>query len=385
MKEPFSTAPRFAAAAGVPARARGGDPGRLSRQQLDELIGRLRQRRPEGPGAAAPAAVPALGRGRADGAVHPLSFAQQRLWFLSQLEPGSPAYTIAGALELAGALDATALGQSLDGLLARHEALRATFSLAAGVPVQAIGPAAPHRLPLVDLAALPEAARAAAGERVAAAAARRPFDLAAGPLLRALLLRSGPLSHLLVLAMHHAAADGRSLEIFFEDLASLYAANREGRPAALPQLPIRFVDFARWEREEMSGARLAGLLNYWRARLAGAPAALELPYDRPRPARLGPGGASLPLALPAAPLAALAALARRHRATPCMALLAALETLLCRHSGQEDLLVGTAVANRGHAETAGVVGCFVNTVALRADLSGAPSFAGLLERVRAAA
>ncbi|HXO43693.1 MAG TPA: amino acid adenylation domain-containing protein, partial [Thermoanaerobaculia bacterium] len=361
------------------------DPAGLSRGQLDQLIERLRRKRSAGT-AAARQPLPRAGS-LPDTGPYALSFSQQRLWFLSQLDAFSPAYNMAGALDLQGPLDRGALGCALDAVVARHEALRTRFGAAAGVPFQVIDAPAPVTLPQVDLAALSASAAAAAALLLAAAEARRPFDLITSWPLRALLLRSGTASHRLLVTIHHIAADGRSLEVFLDDLGELYAAACSRRPAALPELPFRFVDFAAWERLEMSGGPAGGLarhLEYWRERLAGAPATLELPGDRPRPAHLGWRGGSLPLAIPAPLAGQLVALGRRQRATPFMTLLAGIELLLSRHSGQADLVVGTALANRNLGGTERLVGCFVNMLALRADLAAAVSFEDLVARVRAA-
>ncbi len=381
--EPAETNAAGAAAAAAVAE----DPAGLSRGQLDQLIDRLRRKRSAvAVAAAARQPLPRAGR-LPDTGPYALSFSQQRLWFLSQLDAFSPAYNMAGALDLQGPLDRGALGCALDAVVARHEALRSRFGAAAGVPFQVIDAPAPVALPRVDLAALPASAAAAAALRLAAAEARRPFDLVACWPLRAVLFRSGAASHRLLVTIHHIAADGRSLEVFLDDLGELYAAACSGRPAALPELPFRFVDFAAWERLEMSGGPAGGLarhLEYWRERLAGAPATLELPGDRPRPARLGWRGGSLPLAIPAPLAGQLVALGRRQRATPFMTLLAGIELLLSRHSGQADLVVGTALANRNLGGTERLVGCFVNMLALRADLAAAASFEDLVARVRAA-
>jgi len=367
-----------------PAGERPADPAGLSRGQLDELIQRLRRQR-SGATAAAPRRPPARARRQPETGPHELSFAQQRLWFLAQLDAFSPAYHMAGALDLSGPLDRAALGAALHAVVARHEALRTRVGAAHGAPFQVIDPPAPLPLPLsqIDLAALPAPARAAAAARLAATLARLPFDLAARGPLRACLLRAAAESRRLLLTIHHIAADGRSLEIVLEELGTLYAAALARRPAALPELPFRFVDFAAWERLETAGDAPARHLEYWRERLAGAPATLELPGDRPRPARLGWRGGSQPLGIPAPLAGQLMALGRRQRATPFMTLLAGLELLLSRLSGQTDLVLGTPVANRNLDGTERLVGCFVNTLALRGDLAAAASFADLLRRVRA--
>ncbi|HVR96999.1 MAG TPA: amino acid adenylation domain-containing protein, partial [Thermoanaerobaculia bacterium] len=307
----------------------------------------------------------------------PLSFAQERLWFLDQLEPGSAIYNIPLALRLQGPLDPLALGAALGEVVRRHEPLRTTFlRTPEGVPVQVIAPAGPLALPVVDLAALPAAARDVEVRRLATAEAERPFNLAAGPLLRAALLRLGEGDHAALVTMHHIVSDGWSIGIFLAELAASY----EGLP--LPELPIQYADFSSWQRRWLDGEALASQLAYWRRQLAAAPQSLDLPADRPRPAVQSFRGSSRPVALAAGLSAALAGLSRRAGATPFMTLLAAFQALLGRTAGEADLVVGTPIAGRTRREVEGLIGLFVNTLALRADLSGDPSFRGLLARVR---
>ena len=316
----------------------------------------------------------------------PLSYAQERLWFLEQLAPGLPTYDIAGALHLRGPLAPAALGRALGEVIRRHETLRTRFAADPDGPRQHVDLAGDGvaALPAIDLAALPAAARAAEAARLVRAAARRPFDLASGPLLRAALLRLADREHLLLAALHHIVADGWSLEILLRELAMLYEAFAVRRPSPLPGLPLQLGDFALWERGWLSGAVLAARLARGRARLAGAPLTLDLPTDRPRPPIQSFRGARLPLALPEDLATGLAALARREGATPFMGLLAAFQALLGRYTGREDLLVGSPAANRGRLETEGLIGCFVNTLVLRADLAADPGFAALLGRTRRA-
>ncbi|MEA2694752.1 MAG: hypothetical protein QOJ16_4139, partial [Acidobacteriota bacterium] len=316
-----------------------------------------------------------------DGAL-PLSFAQERLWFLDQLEPESPFYNIAGAVRLDGRLAVPVLASSLAAVVARHESLRTTFTVVAGEPAQRIAPAPDPGLPLVDLAALPEAGREAEALRLAAAEAALPFDLAFGPLLRTTLLRLGEAEHVLVFVVHHIVADGWSMEVLLREVAAAYGAFAAGRPAPLPPLPIQYADFALWQRRRLSGAELERQLGHWRTALAGAPAVLALPADRPRPPRQSFAGGEVQSLLPAAVRTALLALARRQGASLFMLLLAAFEALLARHTGQEDLTIGTPVANRSHREVEGLIGFFTNTLVLRADLAGDPRFSDLLARVR---
>ncbi|HEV7515038.1 MAG TPA: amino acid adenylation domain-containing protein, partial [Thermoanaerobaculia bacterium] len=316
----------------------------------------------------------------------PLSFAQERLWFIDQLEPGSAQYNIPSAWQLAGPLRPAALAWALSQVEQRHEALRTVFAVSVagtGTPVQVIRPARePLPLLAVDLAGLGEAPRQAEAARLAAGEAGRPFDLSRGPLWRAALLRLSAERHLLLLTLHHIAADGWSVGVLAQEVAQLYGAAVEGRLAPLPELPIQYKDYATWQRGWLQGEVLAGGLAYWQRQLAGTPPLLELPTDRPRPAVRTSRGADLPLVLPARSGEMLAACCRRESATLAAALMAAFAALLGRYSGQRDLAIGTPVAGRNRLETEGLIGLFVNTLVLRADLTGGPGFSTLLGRVR---
>jgi amino acid adenylation domain-containing protein len=314
----------------------------------------------------------------------PLSFSQERLWFLDRLQPGT-AYSLPLALRLRGPLDVPAFAAALAGIERRHESVRTVFAERDGEPRQVVLPPSAPRLPMIDLSALP----AAVGERVArelaAAEAARPFDLARGPLLRALLLRLGPAAenhHLLFLTMHHIVSDGWSMGVLVREAGALYEAARSGLPSPLPDLPIQYADFAVWQRRRLAGATRERLLGWWRERLAGAPAALDLPTDRPRPALQSFRGAEHRFALDAELSAGLAALARQAGATPFMVLAAGLLALLSQASGQSDLTLGAPVANRNRLETEGLIGFFVNTLVLRAAPGRAASFLDLLREVR---
>ncbi|HEY2738459.1 MAG TPA: condensation domain-containing protein, partial [Thermoanaerobaculia bacterium] len=326
-----------------------------------------------------------------------LSFAQQRLWFLDQLEPGSPLYNIPAAVDLDGRLDRLALAAALGEVVRRHEALRTTFRAVAGEPVPVVAAAAGFVLPLVDLQGLPGREREDEAGRLAVEEARRPFDLndlgglgglggldglGGGPLLRAALLRSGAERHTALLTMHHIASDGWSIGVLTRELGALYAAFRQGRPSPLADLAVQYADFAAWQRRLLSGERLAAEIAWWRGELAGAPPVLDLPTDRPRRGDLSPRGATHLLTLPPAVLSGLTALSRRFGATRFMSLLAVFAALLQRHAGQDDLTVGTPVAGRSRAETEDLIGFFVNTLVVRVDLGGNPPFAELLGRVR---
>ncbi len=312
----------------------------------------------------------------------PLSFAQERLWFIDRLSPGDAAYNVALSIALAGPLSPPALAAAIAALAARHETLTTTFGEAHGEPFQRVGaPAPPPPLPLVDLENLSAAAWPAA-LGLAAAAAELPFDLARGPVFRAALLRAGAGRHLLAVAVHHIASDGWSMEILERELAELYAAAVGGRPAALPALPVRYADYAEWQRSWLRGDLLAAEVAYWRERLAGLPALLPLPVDRPRPPVESHRGARRSVAIPPALAAALQGLGRRQGATLFMVLLAAFDALLGQATGERRLAVGTPVAGRTRVEVFGLIGFFVNTLVLAVDLSGDPPFGELLSQVR---
>ncbi len=315
----------------------------------------------------------------------PLSFAQQRLWFLDRLEPGSPLYNLPVVLRLAGPLDAASLEQAIDEVFRRHEALRTTFTEVGGEPRQIVAPFQPPGLPRVDLSGLPLAAARSEAARLAAREARRPFDLARGPVARASLLGLDAREHHLFFFVHHVAFDGWSVEVLRREMGALYSAFTAGKASPLAEPAFQYGDFAVWQRGCLAGAALEAQLAYWRQRLAGAPSLLELPADRPRPPVRSFRGATLPLAFPAGLTAALRALARSEGATLFMTGLAAFSALLGRFTGQTDLVVGAPVANRAEAGIEGMVGFFVNTLALRADLAGDPPFRALLGRVRESA
>jgi hypothetical protein len=311
----------------------------------------------------------------------PLSFAQQRYWFVDRDGAAGGAYNMPFVFELRGELHAAALERALNALVARHEALRTTIHLRGAEPVQVVGPA--HFVPLevADLAPLPGPERAAEAKRLEDQHARAPFDLAAGPPVRWRLLRLAPDEHTLLLNLHHVVCDGWSLGVLNHELAELYAADVQGRPHALPPLPIQYPDFARWQRERLDGPPLERELAWWRGRLQGA-ATLALPADRPRPPVQSFRGAMVPLAVPAEVAQRVEALARAEGATPFMALLAAYSVLLASWSGTDDVVVGSPAAGRVPEETEGLIGVFVNALALRTDLSGDPTFRETLRRVR---
>jgi len=323
-----------------------------------------------------------LAREREEGQARvPLSFAQERLWFLDQLAPGNPFYNIPIAVRLTTPLDVAVLARSLNAVVARHEALRTRFVAVDGRPWQVVLPRLTVELPLEDLRALPAAEREQEALRRAGEEARARFDLEQGPLLRARLLQLGASDYLFLLTMHHIVSDGWSMGVFSRELNEFYAAALAGRPPALPELPIQYADFALWQRRWLSGERLEQQLAYWRAQLAGLPQ-LALPTDRPRPPVQSFRGAVQPLTLPARLTAALRALGRAEGATLFMTLLAGFQALLARYSGQEDIVVGTYIAGRNRAELEPLIGFFVNSLVLRSDLGGNASFRQLLARVR---
>ena len=329
-------------------------------------------------------AAPAPIGPRSSDAPAPASFAQQRLWFLDQLEPGNPAYNLFGAHRLAGTLDADALRHALREIVRRHDSLRTAFDTRDGQPVQVVasGETVTIDLPTVDLSHLDPEERDREATRIATNEARLSYDLTRGPLTRFGLLRLDERTHVLLLGMHHAISDGWSLGVFVRELGELYDARAAGRAARLPALPIQYADFAEWQRDWLQGEELERQVSYWRDQLAGAPAVLDVPTDRPRPPMQTFRGARHRFGLDLAETDALKAIAREHDATLFMVLLAGFATLLQRYCGQDDIVVGTPMAGRNRAELENLIGFFVNTLVMRMDLSGDPSFESLLTRVR---
>nr|WP_244224482.1 non-ribosomal peptide synthetase [Corallococcus sicarius] len=344
-------------------------------------VARLAQRVEVARAAAAGVQVPPLKRASRDGAL-PLSFAQQRLWFLDQLEPGSTVYNVPSAVKLTGTLDVAALERSFDALVRRHESLRTTFRIESGAPVQVIDPQGHARLKVVDLRTLPEAHREVEARRLAQDASQHPFNLEQGPLLRTSLLLLSEQEHVLVLVMHHIISDGWSMGLLVHELTELYAAFSQGQTPRLPELPLQYADHAVWQREWLQGEVLEAQLGYWKERLEGAPRLLELPTDKPRPAVQSLEGAFAPFSLGRELSQAVHVLGRREGVTPFMVLLAAFQAVLARYSGQDDVSIGSPIAGRTRAETEGLIGFFVNTLVLRTRLDGHPSFRELLARVR---
>ncbi len=314
-----------------------------------------------------------------DGARLPLSFSQERLWFLDQMEPGTPAYNILSALRLKGDLRLPALEAALNGVVSRHESLRTVFRADDGKPYQDILPAFPLPLPVLDLAGQPADLAERELRRKMAEEGGFSFDLSRGPLVRVLLVRLAPEEHALLLTMHHVVSDGWSLGVFIREMTAIYEAFVADRAPALPELGIQYADFAHWQRSTLRGEVLEAQVAYWRGALDRVPP-LDLPADRRRPAVQSPAGASLSRTFPLSLAAALSALGRREGATLFNLLLAGFEALLLRLSGQEDFAVGTFIAGRNRAEIEPLIGFFINNLALRAELSGEPTFAELVRR-----
>ncbi|MBZ4423339.1 non-ribosomal peptide synthetase, partial [Myxococcus sp. RHSTA-1-4] len=344
---------------------------------VEKLAGRLEQTLTTAPGLKAPP----LERVPRTSAL-PLSFAQQRLWFLDQLEPGSHSYNIPVAVKLTGVVKVEALEQAFEALVLRHESLRTTFEDRNGSPVQVISPKARVHLRVEDLSSAPEAERSAEATRLIELEAQRPFNLEQGPLLRTTLLKLSEQEHVLVLVMHHIVSDGWSMDVLIREMGALYETCAQGLPSPLPELPLQYADYAVWQREWLAGAVLDAQLAYWKQQLQGAPRALELPTDKPRPAVQTFGGESRDFQWPRELWESVKALAHGEGATPFMVLLAAFQTVLSRYSGQDDVCVGSPIANRTRAETEGLIGFFVNTLVLRARLDGNPTFRQFVHQAR---
>ncbi|HEX8391103.1 MAG TPA: amino acid adenylation domain-containing protein, partial [Longimicrobium sp.] len=312
----------------------------------------------------------------------PVSFAQRRLWLIDRMNPGTALYNMAMPRRLLGPLDVPAMEKTLNALRSRHEPFRTVFAERDGEPVQVIHPFTPVPLPVIDLSYLPEEERGEEALRRAREDMLAPFDLARGPLFRATLLHLGPNDHALLISMHHIVSDGWSLGVMGRELEALYTAFREGRPDPLPPLPLQYADFAVWQREWLSGERLQQEAAWWRERLAGAPAALELPTDRPRPAAPSGRGEPRVVVIPEAVANGLRQLALAEGATLFAVLLGALRVVLARHAGQDEVVLGTTIAGRTRAEVEGLIGFFINSLALRTDLSGDPTFRELVRRER---
>jgi hypothetical protein len=312
----------------------------------------------------------------------PLSFAQQRIWFLNQLEPASPAYNLRTAVRLVGRLDVALLERSLNAIVQRHEALRTTFLSVNGQPQQVIAPTLSISLPVVTLDHLPLAERDAQLLERQLQDTEQPFDLEHGPLLRTSLLRLGAEEHVLLLTMHHIISDGWSQGVQLHELAALYAAFAHGKPSPLPELPIQYADYVLWQRDWLQGSILDEQLVYWKTQLEPLPHVLDLSTDRPRPVVATSHGAWAYFTVSASLLDQLKNMSRREGVTLFMTLLATFDLLLYRYTGQCDLVVGSPVAGRTRSELEGLIGCFVNMLALRTQLDEDPPVRELLQRVR---
>jgi amino acid adenylation domain-containing protein len=311
-----------------------------------------------------------------------ISYAQQRLWILNRLDPEAPTYNMPGLVRLRGPLDRAALEIALNEVARRQESLRTTFREEDGAPVAVIAAEPELTLALDDLSGLPAEEQELRLAQMAEAEARRPFDLGRGPLVRATLVRIGEDDHALLLILHHAIADGWSQAVLAREVSVLYTATLHGEASPLPPLPMAYSQFARWQRTWLEGGEMDRQLAFWRERLGGDLPLLELPLDHPRPPVLSSRGGRLPFALDAEPAGALRNVARREGATLFMTLLAGLQALLHRLTGQTDVTIGTPVANRNHREVEEIIGLFVNTLVLRGDLNGDPAFRDLLAQAR---
>lgn len=318
---------------------------------------------------------------RSPSAENHVSFAQQRLWFLAQLEGASVAYNLPAVLRIQGNLEITCLQKSIETIVQRHEILRTTFKTVNGLPIQAIAPQQDVILPLVDLQNLPPERQEQEVKRLTQAETQTPFDLEKGPLLRASLLRLDPQAHLLILTMHHIIFDGWSIGILVQELSTLYSAFLNKEAISLSELPIQYADFAHWQREWLQGDVLETQLGYWQKQLTGA-SPLDLPTDYPRPPVQTYRGAKYSFKLPQSLTQALKQLAQNQGATLFMTLMAAFGSLLGRYSSQEDIVIGSPIANRNRPELEKLIGFFANTLAFRINLQGNPTFLELLSQVR---
>ncbi len=311
----------------------------------------------------------------------PLSYSQQRLWFIHQLEPGSAAYHLPLAVRLQGAMNVSALRQSLSEIARRHEVLRTKFDARDGRPMQVIDEPGEIALPVWDISELKEDGRHQRVREIVARETGRPFDLERGPMWRAALVRLGGEDHALLVCLHHVASDGWSTGLLVSEFTTLYESYRQGQSSPLPELEVQYADFAVWQREWLTGEVLEEQIEYWKRQLAAVPV-LELPADRWRPPVASYRGATLPLRLSQDLTQGIKTLSQQHGVTPFMTLLAAFNVLLSRYSGQEDISVGSPIANRNRKEVERLIGNFANTLVMRSDLSGNPPFVELLARVR---
>ena len=314
--------------------------------------------------------------------VFPASFAQQRLWFLDQLDPGTAAYNLPRAFRILGPLNVDHLARAFQIVIERHAALRTVFDSVEGEGRQIVLSEAEVEIPVVDLSEFPQSEREDEALRIAAEEGRKPFDLKEGPLIRPVLVRLEPERHFLVLTMHHIIADGWSIALLFREVTSTYAAITKGEAPELPELPLQYTEYAQWQREYMSGEVLAGEIDFWKGKLAGAQPLLELPLDHPRPATASWKGATEQLDVPAATLAKLKALAQTESSTLFMVAMAAFQSLLWRYTNQESILIGTPIAGRNDVDLENMIGLFVNTLIFRGDFSANLTFRDVIRQVR---
>ena len=312
----------------------------------------------------------------------PLAFAQQRLWWLEQLQPGTSAYSIFSAIRLSGSLNLNALQAAFSEIVRRHEILRTRFPEVRGQAVQVVDEARPQKIPVIDVANWPEAEREDRVLQFILEESEQPFDLAAGPLFRTTLVRVGRYEHALLLAMHHIVSDGWSIGVLLREMETLYQAYSADRPSPLHELPMQYAEYAISQRDHFSGEVLESQLEYWRKQLQGAPTILQLPCDKPRPNMRSMRGATESAVFGPELLRELKEIGRREGVTLFMLMLAAFKVLLSRYSGQKDVLVGSPIAGRNRTEIEGLIGLFVNTLVLRTSCEGDPSFRELLGRVR---
>ena len=345
------------------------------KRALFEML--MREKRKEKSVPQAPAIQPRTSAGPS-----PVSFSQHRLWFIEQMMPANSVYNVPGAVRLCGPLNVTALERSINEVVRRHEALRTTFQTVDGEPVQVVAPNLNLPLAQVDLSGMTELAGGERAFHLAKQEARTPFDISRGPLLRAVLIRLGLNDHILVVTMHHIVSDGWSIGILIREVATLYEAFCNGSASPLPELPVQYADFAIWQRQYLQGELFQKQLAYWKAQLAGTPPALDLPTDRLRPAIQTHRRAEDAVILSKGVSEAIKALCRMEGVTLFMALLTTFKVLLYRYSSKPDIVVGTPISNRSRVETSGLIGFFVNTLALRTDLSGDPDFLTALARLR---
>src|SRR6266498_158628 len=313
--------------------------------------------------------------------VFPVSFGQQRLWFMEQLQPGTSLFNLSIPVRLNTPVSVEILERSLNEIVRRHESLRTTFTVVDEKVVQLIHPSVEHKLVVVDLTHLSASAREEEAARLASIEAQTPFDLTHGPLLRTTLMKLDALDHIFILTMHHIISDGWSLGIFWRELKTLCLAFAAGDPSPLPELTIQYADFSVWQREWLKGGALDSQLDYWKRQLSDLPVP-ELPTDNPRPKIQTFDGARYPVSIPGELTAALKAACQREGVTLFMMVLAAFQTLLYRYTGQPDTVLGTYIAGRNRSELETVMGFFLNTLVLRTKLNSNDSFAEVLKRVR---